>query len=703
MSKKKTLRKITVSGNLPRPGQTGPRTIIINQPQRFGLDISAYINAVRGAENVDFTRRTKLYDLYSEIIMDPHLSSVMDKRRSHILSTPISFMRDGEPDEVVNEQLSSPWFYDLLCDAWDTIAWGFSLLQFRMDGKWLNYDLVPRKHVDPVRRLILRHQTDISGQSWDEFDELLALGKPDALGLLAKAAPFVIYKRGTFADWAQFSEIFGMPIREYTYDSADEEARHKLINDASMQGANAVYIHPSDSFLKLIESGNKTGSSDLYEGLKDACNSEISKLFLGNTLTTEASNKGTQALGTVHKEVEDTIAKSDKRYILNFLNYDMSDIFSDFGIDISGGRFEFVDSRDVDTSKQAIIVTQMRQLNLPIGDDYLYRTFGIDKPENYEELKKKMETAAKAESTPITVPTPAAITNQAQKSKSGLLSFFVHKKKDNSQKIDDLYRKHKCKHYEIVNAGSSFKFDFDALEASIRRIYDKDINPEKEIDEGLFNAIYDVFSKATDEGFGSFEAGDPEFDFYNALKNNNAVFSCFRAHRMQNDIAEQLLDDKGKLKPFKQFSNDVQPIADHHVKDWLETEYNTAVIRAHQAADWQQFQREKDILPNLKWMPTTSPDEDPVHREFWSMELTLPVDHPFWEKHYPGDRWNCKCSLQATDEEASSNPASIKEKSDPGLDNNPGISAEIFTKSHPFIADAPSGTKKVVEKFLKKL
>ena len=37
------------------------------------------------------------------------------------------------------------------------------------------------------------------------------------------------------------------------------------------------------------------------------CNNEIAKLILGNTLTTESSEKGTQALGTVHKKVEDKV------------------------------------------------------------------------------------------------------------------------------------------------------------------------------------------------------------------------------------------------------------------------------------------------------------------------------------------------------------------------------------------------------------
>jgi len=387
--KKITENKITVSGNIPRPGQVAPATIIINQPHRFGIDISTFMAAIRGAENVDFTRRTKLYDLYSEILMDPHLTSVINKRKNAVMSVPIEFHRDGKPDDAINEMLNSPWFYEFISDALDSIFWGCSLTQFFRDGNYPDYDLVPRKHVDPVRKLILRHQTDTNGTSWDDYSDLLFIGKEDSLGLLAQAVPYVIYKRNTMADWAQFSEIFGMPIRDYTYDTSDEDLRSQLINDAMEQGSNAVYIHPKDSGLNLIESGNKSGSSQLYNDLKDACNSELSKLILGNTLTTEAGKKGTQALGTVHKEIEDEITNGDKKYILNLLNYNFADTLINLGFDLSNGKFVFVPKENVDTAKQADIVVKMQGLGLPLDNDYLYETFGIKKPDNYDALLKQ--------------------------------------------------------------------------------------------------------------------------------------------------------------------------------------------------------------------------------------------------------------------------------------------------------------------------
>lgn len=397
--KKKNTGRITVSGNIPRPGQNGRSTIVLTQPKRFGVDIQDYTTAVRSAENVDFSRRYKLFDLYSDILMDTHLSCVIEKRKNAVLCSEIEFRKNGKPDETVNSQIASPWFTKLIADILDAKFWGFTLCQFFKDGEWVDYDLIPRKHADPVRRIILRHQTDITGTSWDEYPDLLFVGTEDGLGLLAKAAPWVIYKRNTTADWAQFSEVFGMPIREYVYETDDDESRQRAINDASEAGSLAVFVHSKDTELLLREAGNKTGSADVYERLCERCNNELSKLILGNTLTTESSENGTQALGTVHKKVEDKVAQSDRRYVLNVLNYDMTDIFTAMGINTSGGEFCFPEPKEVDANTKISILTQLKKsFDLPVEDDYLYEEFGIDKPKNYEQLKK--EQAEKRETSP---------------------------------------------------------------------------------------------------------------------------------------------------------------------------------------------------------------------------------------------------------------------------------------------------------------
>lgn len=169
-----------------------------------------------------------------------------------------------------------------------------------------------------------------------------------------------------------------------------------------------------------------------------------------------------------------------------------------------------------------------------------------------------------------------------------------------------------------------------------------------DIEINLFNEICDRINEAARKGFDESGTVDPDDDFRAAILRNNEVFVAFKVHRMQNDMARLLLDSNGNLKPFEQWRKEVMPIASHQVGQWLRTEYNTAVLRAHQAADWQQFEREKDVLPNLRWMPSTSVNPGKDHMVFWG--TVRPIDDPFWNEHRPGDRWNCKCDLSSTDD-----------------------------------------------------
>lgn len=444
MSKKN--KRITISGNIPRLNQKQPAIIRLTQPKRFNIDTSDFMAAIHAAENVDYAQRTKLYDLYTDILLDAHLSSVIDKRKNAVLSSSVEFQRNGKPDDAINEQILSPWFYRCVSDILDARFWGFSLLQFYKNNEWIDYDLVPRKHVEPIHKLILSRQTDIQGISWDEFSDLLFVGRDADLGLLAKAAPWVIYKRNTTADWAQFSEVFGMPIQEYIYDTDDEDARERALQDANSIGSLATFIHGKDTELQLREAGNKTGSADVYERLVERCNSEISKLILGNTLTTESSDNGTQALGTVHKKVEESVAKADREYVLKVLNYDMTDIFARMGINTSGGKFCFPEKKDVDPNTEMSVLTQLHTIfSLPIDDDYLYEKFGIEKPKDYDQQKQQQVEEKKAREERLKQQTeeedPDGTTQtskgkgQISRFKNRLHSFFV-KAPENGARLD---------------------------------------------------------------------------------------------------------------------------------------------------------------------------------------------------------------------------------------------------------------------------
>lgn len=239
------------------------------------------------------------------------------------------------------------------------------------------------------------------------------------------------------------------------------------------------------------------------------------------------------------------------------------------------------------------------------------------------------------------------------------------------------------------------------LEQALRNIYERNFQPMTDIERNLFHEFCRTFNRATDIGLS--QTPHPDDDFRNALRHNNAVFAAFKTHRLQNDVARQLTDSNGNLKTFEQWKNDVHSITSHQCDRWLRTEYDTAVLRARQAANWQQFIREADVLPNLKWIPSTSPNPGKDHQTFWN--TVLPIAHNFWNQHRPGDRWNCKCELRSTDEPPTAVPNAPMGDSDPqpGLDNNPGIDAKIFADSHPYIANAYQGAQEAVENAVREM
>lgn len=274
--------------------------------------------------------------------------------------------------------------------------------------------------------------------------------------------------------------------------------------------------------------------------------------------------------------------------------------------------------------------------------------------------------------------------------------------------MNELYS-HECPacsgKYPRNEAEMGINFSSEVLSQALRAIYDG-MNVEDEIQRDAFEEMLRIFNEAAVAGIIASKKTPPRMEtFLDQLKYNNEVFSAFKVHRMQNDMAARLVDENGQLKPFEKWKRDVEDIADHYCNRWLQTEYDTAVLRAHQATDWLQFEAEKDVYPNLRWMPTTSVEPDPYHKQYWQAKLTLPINHPFWKSHRPGDRWNCKCSLRQTDEPATTEAiADFKPvPSQAGLDNNPAQDGKLFSDSHPYYTEAYPGAEKAAETLLMRI
>ena len=251
----------------------------------------------------------------------------------------------------------------------------------------------------------------------------------------------------------------------------------------------------------------------------------------------------------------------------------------------------------------------------------------------------------------------------------------------------------------MPTADGSFSLEDKIRDRILNRLRDKGFDIENDIDPDLFAHTFNGLEKAVGKGFGKVEFGTPDYDFREQLRHSNAVFAAFKTHRQQNEIHALLTDEQGNLKSFDQFRKDTQGVLQNYNVNWLRTEYDTAVRCARFATDFRGYQAQKNLYPNLKWLPSVSVHPREVHKEFYNK--VWPIDDSFWLTNYPGNLWNCKCRVTNTDEPPTSGkPAKVKPT--PGLDGNPALTGSIFSETHPYIKNAPEEAEKAVEKFLYK-
>jgi phage gp29-like protein len=133
-------------------------------------------------------------------------------------------------------------------------------------------------------------------------------------GLLRVTAMMYLAKNLTFKDWLIFAEVFGMPVRIARYEpSATAADKRELLNMLESIGSNAAGIFSRAVELQFIEAGRGTQGPP-YERLVDFANREMSKAWLGQTLTTETTGQtGTFAASTVHEEVRKDVRADDIR------------------------------------------------------------------------------------------------------------------------------------------------------------------------------------------------------------------------------------------------------------------------------------------------------------------------------------------------------------------------------------------------------
>lgn len=137
-------------------------------------------------------------------------------------------------------------------------------------------------------------------------------GLPTRGGLLRVSAIAYLGKAFAVKDWLTFAEVFGMPVRIARYEpSASDEEKREMLEMLTRLGSDAAGVFSKAVELQFAQA-SQSASQAPYEGLAGFFNRELSKAWLGQTLTSETTGStGTYAAARVHEQVRQDLLRSD--------------------------------------------------------------------------------------------------------------------------------------------------------------------------------------------------------------------------------------------------------------------------------------------------------------------------------------------------------------------------------------------------------
>lgn len=242
------------------------------------------------------------------------------------------------------------------------------------------------------------------------------------------------------------------------------------------------------------------------------------------------------------------------------------------------------------------------------------------------------------------------------------------------------------------------KLTDEQIEALQVSVHDETVTLEN-LQEGIYRAWGFSFFDKVQVGFqrrlDKVEFGTPDYDTLVAMKNNVWSFAAAKSYHMVKDMRNFLFEGTGLKVALEPFIARSDFIARIYSGKWFEVEAEMAERQALAAREWVDIQREKELLPFLRYRTV---GDARVREEHAGWEgTTLPVNHWWWNTHYPPNGYNCRCEVEQLAEAVVSDlPKNPPKKTFKGsmaetleepptlFRMNAGKDQKIFRDSHPY-------------------
>ena len=297
---------------------------------RNDITIPYYSGALQHADDTLIQRGGGLgLKIYDEIERDPRAYAVLQKRKKHLLAREwVVVPASPAPRDVAVADFIRRVFaalpFDRICeDLLDATLKGFAIVEviWRRDGM----EIVPARIVSlDQRRIVFGEDWEPRLLTWTNMltgEELptrkfivhrhgVKGNNPYGLGLGYRLFWCTLFKREGVAFWLKFLDKFAGPtvLGKTPFGADTAEGRRVLDSLQSIltSAAVTVPIGTDVSFLEATRSGSVS-----YQDWCEFWNSEISVCVTGETLTTEAGDKGSYGLGVVHADMLSMLVDAD--------------------------------------------------------------------------------------------------------------------------------------------------------------------------------------------------------------------------------------------------------------------------------------------------------------------------------------------------------------------------------------------------------
>lgn len=374
------------------------------------------------AESGDITAQHELFMDIEE--QDSAIGANIQTRKRAILTldwriaeprnaTPAEEKLQAEIDELFYQY---PNFENLLMDMMDAVGHGFSALEIEWKlegGKYIPNNFIARPQswfkLDKNDNLLLKTPTNTMGEPLRQFGWVVHSHKSRSvqlarMGLFRTLAWLYMFKHYSVRDFAEFLELYGMPIRIGKYGAgATNEEKRTLLRALAQIGHNAAGIMPDSMTIELHNAANTGAGSanNPFLQMVDWCEKSIARLILGQTLTSGADGKSsTNALGNVHNEVRRDLLVSDAKQVAQTITQQIILPYLQINVDpnIALHRvpyFEFDTKKYDDLSTFADAIPKLVGIGVQIPEKWTRDKLGIPEAQDGEAVLKPFQTDLK--------------------------------------------------------------------------------------------------------------------------------------------------------------------------------------------------------------------------------------------------------------------------------------------------------------------